>query len=412
MNSPQITGALAGLRVLDLTTMLAGPFCTMMLADQGADVIKIEPPAGDGTRALGPFMPDDDLHAYGGYLQSVNRNKRGLVLDLKAESDRQILRCLARDADVLVENYRAGVMERLGLGYESLQSLNRRLVYACLRGFGDPRTGKSPYVEWPAYDVIAQAMGGLMAITGFAREQPVKVGPGVGDLVPAMMLAFGILAAVRHADRTGEGQLVDIAMYDAIFALCERSIYQYSYRGLVAEPEGNGHSLLCPFGLFQTADGWVSVAAHQDEFWRALAMAIGRPELASDPGYATNAARLARRHEVNAIVSSWTCARTNAEVVATLGGKVPVGPLNDVEANWRDPHVTARQMLASVDQPGSTRAAVVAGSPLRLLATPGGVRRRAPLLDEHRDELLASLCRNSRNENLHLEPPGIGRSDR
>ena len=156
-------GALAGLKVIDLTTMLAGPYCTMMLADQGADVIKVEPPSGDGTRRLGPFMPDDELKAFGGYFHSVNRNKRSIALNLKDEADRDILLSLVADADVLVENYRVGVMERLGLGYETLAERNPRLVYACLRGFGDPRSGASPYVEWPAYDVVAQAAGGIMA---------------------------------------------------------------------------------------------------------------------------------------------------------------------------------------------------------------------------------------------------------
>ena len=203
-------GALAGLRVVDLTQMLAGPFCTMLLADQGAEVIKVEPPGGDMTRRAAPYFADDEARHFGGYYQSINRNKKSISIDLKTADGKAIVRRLVKEADVLVENFRAGTMERLGLSYESLAELNPRLVYATVRGFGDPRTGASPYADWPAFDVVAQAMGGIMGITGPDREHPLKVGPGVGDIVPAMLLAVGVLAAVRHAERTGEGQFVDV----------------------------------------------------------------------------------------------------------------------------------------------------------------------------------------------------------
>ena len=183
-------GALAGLRVIDLTQMLAGPYCTMMLADQGADVLKVEPIDGDPTRTFGPFEASDRDRHFGGYFQSTNRNKNSIAIDLKAEDGKAVFRRLARDADVVVENFRAGVMDRLGLSYESLADDNPKLVYGALRGFGDPRTGKSPYVDWPSFDVVAQAMGGPMGITGPDPETPLKLGPGVGDIVPAIMTAF------------------------------------------------------------------------------------------------------------------------------------------------------------------------------------------------------------------------------
>ena len=205
-------GALAGLRVVDLTQMLAGPYCSMLLADQGADVVKIEPPEGDLTRNLGPFLESDKARAFGGYYQSINRNKRSIVLDLKHDDGKAVLRQLAAEADVVIENYRVGVMERLELSYESLAAENPRLVYAAVRGFGDPRTGTSPYAEWPAFDVVAQAMGGIMGITGPDAETPMKIGPGVGDIVPAMLAAVGVLSAVYRAQKTGEGQFVDVAM--------------------------------------------------------------------------------------------------------------------------------------------------------------------------------------------------------
>jgi crotonobetainyl-CoA:carnitine CoA-transferase CaiB-like acyl-CoA transferase len=382
------TGALAGLRVLDLTVMLAGPFCTMLLADLGADVIKVESPQGDTTRIVGPFFADDTRRDFGGYFQSINRNKRGIVLDLKTPDGCDALLKLVANADVLVENYRVGVMDRLGLAYERLREANPRLVYASITGFGHPRSGKSPYVDWPAYDVVAQAMGGIIAITGPGAGEPTKVGPGVGDMVPAMLLAVGILAAVRHAERTGEGQFIDIAMYDAILALCERSIYQHSYQGVVPGPEGNGHPLLCPFGLFEAADGFVSIACPHNDFWVALCDAIGRPELGADPRYASNAARMKRRTEVNDLVGAWTKVRSKREIALTFGGRVPAGPVNHVGDIWNDPHVAARNMLAKVEQPGSARQAVIANSPLRLSLTPAGVRHRAPLFGEHTAEVL------------------------
>ncbi|MDD3650638.1 CoA transferase [Immundisolibacter sp.] len=385
-------GALAGLRVLDLSQVLAGPFCTQLLADHGAEVIKIEPPQGDPARRFAPFRPDDAERAFGGYFQSINRGKKSVVLDLKAAADREVFLRLVDGADVLVENYRAGVMERLGLGYETLAARNPRLIYAAIRGFGDPRTGDSPYTDWPAFDVVAQALGGIMGITGPAADQPLKVGPGVGDTVPALMLAFGILAAVRHAERTGQGQFLDIAMVDGVLALCERLVHQYSYAGEIARPEGNGHPLLCPFGLFRAADGWVAIGCPTDKFWAELAAAIDRPELAGDPGWATNAARLERRAEVTALIEGYTGPRSKAELKALFGGRVPFGAVQDAADIFADPHFAARGMLVQVEHPGSATPVTIAGVPVHLSATPGAVRGRAPKLGEHTAEVLAGLA--------------------
>jgi crotonobetainyl-CoA:carnitine CoA-transferase CaiB-like acyl-CoA transferase len=393
---PNDWGALSGLKVLDLSIMLAGPFCSMMLADHGASVIKIESLEGDTTRDVGPFMPDDTTRAYTGYFQSVNRNKRSLALDLKSPAGKEIFLKLAADADVVLENFRAGVMERLELNYERLSALNPKLVYGALRGFGDPRTGTSPYVNWPAYDVVAQAMGGVIGITGPGASdgrpaQPMKVGPGVGDLAPAMLLAFGVLAAVRHAQQTGQGQFVDVAMYDGILALCERMVYQYSYQGTVPGPEGNAHPLICPYGLFPAVDGWISIAVATDAFWRELAAIMGRPEWGRDPRFAKNAVRVGNAALVNEMVGAWTAARTKAQLTAALGGSVPYGPVNDVADIFKDPHVAARAMLATVEQPGSKRPATIANTPIHMTATPGGVHRRSPLLGEDAEPILTAL---------------------
>jgi crotonobetainyl-CoA:carnitine CoA-transferase CaiB-like acyl-CoA transferase len=285
-------GALENIRIVDLTQMLAGPYCTMMLADQGADVIKVEPIEGDGTRTTGPFREGDSVGAYGGYFASVNRNKRSIALDLKTAGGRAILVKLVRSAEAVVENFRAGVMERLGVSYEELRRENPRLVYVSIRGFGDPRTGRSPYTEWPAYDPVAQAMGGIMGITGPDAETPLKVGPGVGDLVPAMMAAYGLVCAVLRAREVGQGQYVDISMVDSILSTCERIVYQRSLQGVNPRPEGNRHPLLAPFGMVRAQDGWITIAAHTDEFWKKLCVVMKREDLIEDPRMMNRRARV------------------------------------------------------------------------------------------------------------------------
>lgn len=387
-----MTGALDGLVVLDLTRMLAGPYATMMLADQGARVVKIEPPGGDATRRNGPHLEGAlrmDGGGFGAYFASINRNKESLTLDLKTPAGKAALLKLVTQADVLVENYRAGVMERLGLSYETLREHNPRLVYAALRGFGDPRSGASPYAHWPAYDPVAQAMGGIMGITGpVPGGAPTKIGPGVGDIVPAMFLAYGIAAACWRTQRSGEGQFVDVAMVDAVLAVCERMVFQHSATGEVPRPEGNGHPLLCPFGLFPARDGHVSLGVPNDRFWAPLARVMGQPELATDPRYASSEARLARRAEVDRIVGAWTARHSKAELATLLGGEIPFGPVFGADDIFADPHFRARAMLVATEQPGAARPLTVAGTPVHLHGTPGGVRRRAPLAGEHTQRVL------------------------
>ena len=388
-------GPLHGLRVVDLTQVLSGPFCTMLLADLGADVIKIEPPAGDVTRQWGPHLPPgpDGNSGYGGYFASVNRNKRSVCLDLKDPVGRRHLLELVDGADVLVENFRVGVMDRFALSYELLHDRCPRLVYATIRGFGDPRTGISPYAEWPAFDIVAQAMGGIMGVTGPDADSPLKVGPGVGDIFPAALAAVGLLAAVRHAEATGQGQLVDVAMYDAVLALTERIVYQHSVTGESPVPQGNTHPLLCPYGVVRTRTGFVTVAAPSDHHWRLLAEIIGRPELGTDPRFATNASRLSRSAQVYTEIESWAVTLPTPEVVAALAGRIPCGPVNSAADIAADPHVVAREMIVRVEHPaGGT--VDIAGSPIKLTGTVSGAPVRAPTLGEHTDEVLGSLTRS------------------
>lgn len=384
-------GALSGLKVLDLTRALAGPYCSMLLADQGAEVIKVEAlDTGDGTRRMVPFPPDvEDRKPYGGYFQSVNRNKKSIVVDLKSDEGKEIIRTLVSTCDVLVENFRPGVMDGLGLSYESLSEINPRLVYGAVRGFGDPRTGNTKYASWPAYDVIAQAMGGMMSITGEKGGLPLKVGPGVGDLIPGTLAAFGIMSAVYNANKTGKGQFVDVAMYDAVLAFCERVVPQYSYTGDLPAPEGNHHPTLCPFGIFPCKDGHVSIACPGNNFWKILVDIMGREDMEGDERFAENWSRVAHADEVNEAVGNWTSAYTKDELAGILGGVVPFGPVNNAQDLLADTHLRDREMLVEVEHPGQSEKFVITGTPIRMTRTQGGIHSRAPLLGEHTNAVLS-----------------------
>jgi crotonobetainyl-CoA:carnitine CoA-transferase CaiB-like acyl-CoA transferase len=367
--------------------MLAGPYATMVLADQGAEVIKIEPPDGDVTRGGRHADHSEPLNTY---FQSINRNKRSVCLDLKSQEGREIFKVLCKDADAVMENFRAGVMDRLGLGYEVLAEINPRLVYGSLRGFGDHRTGSSPYVNWPAFDVVAQAMGGMMAITGAEPGgMPTKVGPGVGDTIPGLMLAFGVLAAIHNARRTGQGQLVDVAMVDAILSICERAVWQHTSEGLVPGPEGNHHPFLCPFGIFPAADGHVALAAHDQSFFSVLCRELDMQALAQDARFSSKAKRAENRRFLIPLIGQYTRNFTKAALAAKLGGRMPFGPVMNVLEIVSDPHFKARDMIVEVEHPGG-KPARIAGVPVKMTLTPGAVLTRSPFLGEHTAEVLRS----------------------
>lgn len=410
MTGAAATGPLHGIKVLDLTAMLAGPFTTMLLTDLGADVVKVEPKSGDRTRAIGPFRPDDDREqALGGYFMSVNRGKRSIVLDLKDNEGAAQFLDLVRVADVVVENFSSGVMERLGLGYEVLAGVNPRLVYAALRGFGDARSGKSLYDGWPAFDIVAQAMGGFAGITGPVGGPPTKSGPGIGDIFPGTLLALGVTAAVRHAELTGEGQFVDVGMYDAVLAMCERIVYQHSYLGENPGPLGNGHPLLAPFDIMQTSDGWIAVAAPSNNHWQILAETMGRPDLVDDPRFVDNIARVANIAQIREVLGDWLRARTTADVVDALGGRVPIGPVHTAADIFADEHVRSREMLVEVEQPGSETPVTIAGNAIKFSGTPAGVRGRGPQLGE--DDVATVLDEWSSSSTSAVPPPKNGDVD-
>jgi crotonobetainyl-CoA:carnitine CoA-transferase CaiB-like acyl-CoA transferase len=388
--SEAATGPLVGLRILDLTHAAAGPYGTMMLADMGAEVIKIEPPRGELVRYAGPFTVDDEQREYGGRFASRNRNKRSIALDLTVAEDRETFFELVETADALLENMRAGVLDRLGVGWEECQARNPRLVYAAVRGFGDSRTGESPFNDWPAFDVVAQAMGGFVASTGTDAQHPMRTGPTIGDYVPGLMAALGLLAAVMHARSTGEGQFVDVGMTDGLMSMCETSQMMWTYRGSQMEPTGNTVEGIVPFGIYETADGHCALAAPTQDHWAHLCAAMGREDLVDDERTSTHQARSGHRDLVDGTVTEWMSSNTTADVVASLGGKVSVGPVQGPMDWTDDPHVAAREMLVSVEHPHH-RPTVQVNCPIKFTATPSGIYRRPPMLDEDGDKLRAEL---------------------
>ena len=389
--SPSPTGPLQGIRILDCPHAIAGPWSTMMLGDLGADVIKVEAPRGDLQRPMAPYTREDQERSYGGSFSTYNRNKRGIVLDITDANARAKFLDLVESADAVVENMRAGVMDGLGLGWETLRERNPRLVYGAIRGFGDPRTGESPHAEWPAYDVIAQAMGGLVAQNGNGPNDRVQVGPFIGDIYPGTIGAMGVLAALFHAQRTGEGQFVDVAMVDSIMALAEMGVMRYSYLGRPdTPPSGNRNDFAVPFDVFETKDGSMAIAAPTDKHWRELAAAMGHPEWGLDEDKATIRARVLNREPIDQALTEWARQRKNNEILDLIGGKVPCGPVNLPGDLFSDQHVQAREMLVAVDQP-SGRPIVQVASPIKMTATPTGVHRRAPRLGEHTDEVLSEI---------------------
>jgi len=399
------TGPLTDVTIIDCTMALAGPFGTGLLGDLGADVIKVEPPKGDAARSVPPLPRDyanpgsgESECDFGGYFASINRNKRSIVLDLKDEADREVLLALCERADAIVENMRVGVMDRLGLGYESIRARNPAIVYGCIRGFGDPRTGESPYAQWPAYDIVAQSMGGMAHITGPENGRGYPAGVSVGDIYPGTLLALGVVSAVHHARRTGEGQFMDVGMYDAVAFLSETVIANYGFERKSLGPRGEHHPNLCPFGLFPASDGAVSIAAPGPGHWQALCEAMGREDLVRDPRTKNTYVRRQNQDFVLEVISAWTGALSKSAIVARLGGRVPCGPVNTAEDIFNDPHAQARGMISEFELPGENDAAAIVANPIKFTATPSGFHRRAPRLGEHDEEIRALAGRKKQSD--------------
>jgi formyl-CoA transferase/CoA:oxalate CoA-transferase len=386
------------LTVVDLSRALAGPYCTMMLADLGARVIKVETPqGGDDTRGWGPPF----LGGESAYFLSINRNKESLTLNLKAPRGVDLLWRLVARADVLVENFRPGTMDRLGLGYATVHDRAPRVVYCSISGFG--QTG--PYRERPAYDLIVQGMGGIMGITGEPESPPTRVGVAVADICAVMFAAYGFLAALRVRERTGQGQWVDTALLDGQVAWMTYMAANYFATGEDPPRFGSAHLNLVPYQPFPTRDGFVHVAVGSEGLWQKFCEALEIP-IARDPRFATNADRVAHRQELLSVLIPVFARRTTAEWVARLlAGGVPAGPIYRVSEVMTDPQVAHREMVVDLDHPRAGRIRVN-GVPVKLSETPGAVRTPPPVLGEHSDQILRSLGMRE-NEIASLRDDGV-----
>ena len=392
-------GPLEGLRVVDLSRILAGPYCTMMLGDMGAEVIKVEQPgSGDDTRTWGPPWVGDQS----AYYLAINRNKRSLTLNLKHERARELLEQLVARSDVLIENFKAGGLAAMGLGYERLRQVNPRLVHCSITGYGPD----GPYSSRPGYDFIAQGMGGIMSVTGEPDGQPMKVGVAIADLTTGMFACSSILAALRHRDRTGQGQHLDVSLLESVVAWLINVGSAYLLAGVELPRYGNAHPNIVPYRLFKARDKWFIVATGNDRQYYALCEVIGRPDLAEDTRFRFNPDRVANREALEAVLADIFATRDAEDwTQALLAAGVPSGPVNSVADVFADPQVLARQMLIELRHPtlGTLKQA---GFPYNFSATPAEPRRHPPLLGEHTDEVLSELLGLGPEQLAHLRGEG------
>jgi len=377
-------GPLSGITVVDLSRILAGPYCTFLMAELGARVIKVEPPGkGDDAREYGPFK-----NGVSTYFSSINRGKESIALDLKAEGDRRIFERLLERADVIVENFRPGTMEKLGYGWESLHARYPKLIYAAASGFG--HTG--PSSKEPAYDMVVQGLGGIMSITGHPGQPPVRTGMSIGDIGAGLYTAVAVNAALLHRERSGEATKVDVAMFDCQLALLENAIMRYTVTGEVPGPLGARHPSITPFQAFATARGDIIIAAGNDGLYQKLCAVIGRPDLAADPSYRTNDLRCRNQAPLRAEIERELKKKPAEEWIDIIGkAGVPCGPINTVDRALAHPQVEARNMLITVEDPkaGTLK---LAGNPLKLSAfADPPTRPPAPALDADRAKLLREL---------------------
>lgn len=376
--------ALDGVKVIDLTQAYSGPFCTMHMADHGAEIIKIERPGvGDQSRTWGPIKD-----GYSAYYAFLNRNKKSLSLDLRSEEGKEIFFRLVKDADVVCENFRVGTMEKLGVGYEEIKKVNPRIIYASISGFGL----NGPLAKLPAYDIVAQAMSGLMSITGFADNPPTKVGPSVGDNYSGTYLALGICMALYKREKTGQGQRLDVAMVDTLFSILENAVVDYTVAGNVPSRNGNADPGIAPFDAFMAQDGMFVMGVGTNAMWKKLCDLMGRPDLFEDPRYLTNDDRCKNYlPDLKDDVQTYTLTKTKQELQEIMNDAgIPFGLIATVAEAAEHPQLKLREMLVEVDDPalGNIK---IPGIPIKMHDTPGVISKAAPLLGEDTDELLNAL---------------------
>jgi len=395
-------GALSDITVLDMTRVLSGPFAATWLGEMGANVIKIEiPNGGDESRRNPPFSPNGTS----AFNTTINRNKRSITLDLKKEEGKEIFRELVKQADVVLENFRPDVMDRLGLGYEELKKLNPGIIYASISGFGS----YGPYAKRPAYDVIAQAMGGIMFGIGEEGGEPLKVGASIGDLAAGMNSIIGILAALHHRERTGLGQRIETSLVESIIALQQSENNRYFVSGEIIRGTGSKHPTNCPYGAYHAKDGMYMIGVGKNEIWCKLCEhVLGHPEYGNDPRFDSIANRVAHKKEIEQILESWSMQHTATEVVDTLLAQgIPAGPLMSIKELSEDPHFNdAREMFPTMQQPGVGDFRVTA-VPIKFSETPTTIYRPAPALGEHNEEVYQEYLGFDQEKLAQLKEQGI-----
>ena len=391
-----MSGLLEGVKVLDMTRVLAGPYCCMMLADMGADVLKIEVPGrGDDSRHNAPIVEGGES----AYFMNLNRNKRGITLNLKTEEGKQILRDLVKESDILVENYRPGVMEKLGLGYEDLKKINPALVYGAVSGFGH----YGPYSKRPGYDILGQAMSGLMSTTGWPDGAPTRTGTAISDVMGGVSCCVGILGAYINRLKTGQGEKVDVALVDSMVSSLEIINMIYLCTGRVPTRIGNRYEAIAPYDSFKTKDGYVIIACGNDKLFNKLKEATKIPEL-SEERFSDNLKRVANVKELEPIVEAWTLQRTTKEICDQfLEAGIPAGPINTIDQVVHDPHIAgARKMFVECEHPVAGKVTLT-NSQLKFTNKPAEIRFPAPLLGQHNEEVLKALGRSDEEIRAYRE---------
>jgi len=398
---------LDGIRVLAFEIQVAGPYCSMMLADQGASVIKVErPDGGDTARGAAPMVKNDRGEVQSGYFLRFNRNKRSLTLNLKTERGRQLFAELAERSDVVVENFRPGLLDEMGIGYRALSERNPGLVYACISGFGSMEGYLGPYSKRPAYDIVAQAMSGLMNTNGQADGPPTWLGVALGDIVSGMNAAYAVMLALYQRTKTGRGQYIDISMYDSMIGLAERSITAYSLTGQVLER--GRERFMAPWGPFQCRDGYVGIIVATEGDWAKFCAAIGRPELVGREGATSGPARAANMSGwLGEIINAWFREQTKAAASEKLlAAGLPVGPVQTAQEVFDDPHVATRRLLIDVPDPVLGLVKLV-GPVAKLSSDPEPVACAAPLLGQHTEEILGELLGYTDEDVARLKADGV-----
>jgi crotonobetainyl-CoA:carnitine CoA-transferase CaiB-like acyl-CoA transferase len=392
-------GALSGIRVLDLSRVLAGPFCTMLLGDMGAEIIKIEVPGqGDDSRRYPPFIGEESA-----YFMNLNRNKKSIVLNLKDSRARKIFLDLVKQSDAILENFRPGTMEKLGLGYDTIKAHNPDIVYSCISGFGH----SGPYRDLPGYDIIGQAMGGIMSITGWPDSPPTRTGTAIADVLGGLCACIGILTSLLAIRNGKPGQKVDISLVDSVVSAMETIIQIYLVENRIPQRTGNRYEFIYPYDAFKAADGWVIIAVGNNKLWQDFCRAINRPDLVDHARYKDNYDRVKAHKEVKRIVQEWTEEKSVKEIVEFfLSKQIPCAPLYTVKDVVEDQHIAvARRMIREVEHPVAGKMKVI-GSPVNLSETPAEINSPAPLLGEHTDLVLTDILSLSEAQIAVLKKEG------